>query len=197
MNHVVTPTCGFVGAPAILLRELPKGRPDRSPGREPWGSFKAQTYPYPAPQRHCANGPDDNKWFCVATAASYTGWGQTWFRSMMEGKASSFLFSRKLISKECSLAAAQKEDLTIVQAVGKWLSCPKAFTLRVTGIQWTPITSYSLHKEVWEIQQEISLGVRSQVVVYSVSSRFSPSLTTRCERPSPSVIKTQRVLLWS
>ena len=53
----------------------------------------------------------------------------------MEGEASSFLFSRKLISKECNLATAQKEDLTIVQTVGKWLSCPKAFTLRVTGIQ--------------------------------------------------------------
>lgn len=35
----------------------------------------------------------------------------------MEGEASSFLFSRKLISKECNLAAAQKEDLTVVQAV--------------------------------------------------------------------------------
>lgn len=47
MNHVVTPNCGFVGAPATLLRELPKGRPDRRPGREPWGSLKLKPTPTP------------------------------------------------------------------------------------------------------------------------------------------------------
>lgn len=49
---------------------------------------------------------------------------------MMEGEALNFLFSRKLIPKECNLAAAQKEELTIMPPVGKWLSCHKAFTLR-------------------------------------------------------------------
>ena len=47
MNHVVTQNCGFVGAPATLLRELPKGRPDRRPGREPWGSLKLKPTPTP------------------------------------------------------------------------------------------------------------------------------------------------------
>lgn len=49
---------------------------------------------------------------------------------MMVGKHQISYLSRKLIPKECNLAAAQKEDLTIVQAVEKWLSCLKAFTSR-------------------------------------------------------------------
>ena len=55
----------------------PQGQARQKPWKRTLGQLKAQIYPYPTPQRHCANGPDDNKWFCVATAASYTGWGQT------------------------------------------------------------------------------------------------------------------------
>lgn len=98
MNHVVIENFVLVRAPATFLRELPKDSLDRefwSSGQELWGILKLKPAFIPSPQRHRTNGPDDNKWFCMTTAASYTSWGQTLFRSIMEGEASNFLSEQK------------------------------------------------------------------------------------------------------
>lgn len=68
-----------------------------------------------------------------------------------------------------NLAAAQKEESTLMQAVGKWLFFAKAFTLKKG--HWhrikMPNTSYGLYREVGGIQQEmgLSISIRSRSTV--------------------------------